>query len=422
MTSTAIDDNLLASHAIFAQDPAAQHVFAPVRAADPLHYAQADGYPSFWAVTKHSDIIEIGKRPDVFLNAPMSFLVSHADIERMAADTQGKIYIRALTHMDAPDHRLYRGVTQSWFMPANLKRLEATVEGTVKTMLDRMRSSDGTCDFANDIAPWLPLKVIMGLLGVPERDHAHVLKLTQELLAPEDPEHKREETPGQLSVRGQVFKDFYDYFRDVVEDRRRNPTDDLASVIANMQVNGGPAPELETLSYFVTLSTAGHDTTYATLAGGLLELIRNPEQMQLLRDKPELAASAAEEMFRWVSPIKHFVRTACVDTELRGKSIKAGDRMMLCYPSANRDEEAFDRPEQFRIDRSPNRHLAFGSGVHSCLGQHLARMEVRTFFREFVRQVGDIELAGDFEYIHSNRASGPKRMPVRYRFHQESAA
>ncbi|RYF42137.1 MAG: cytochrome P450 [Comamonadaceae bacterium] len=218
--------------------------------------------------------------------------------------------------------------------------------------------------------------------------------------------------------RGQVFKDFYDYFRRVVEDRRKTPKDDLASVIANMKINGEPAPELETLSYFLTLATAGHDTTYATLAGGLLELIRNPAQMALLREKPELAASAAEEMFRWVSPIKHFVRTACADTQLRGKTIKSGDHMMLCYPSANRDEEVFDRPEQFRIDRTPNRHLGFGSGVHSCLGQHLARFEVRTFFREFVRRVEHIELAGHFEYIHSNRASGPKLMPVRYQFKQ----
>lgn len=418
MTAATIDDDLLASHAIFAHDPAAQAVFAPVRATDPLHYTEAEGFPAFWAVTKHSDIIEIGKQPGIFLNAPMSFLLSKAELATMMAETQGKNYIRALTHMDAPDHRLYRAVTQSWFMPANLKRMESTIDAVVAEMLDRMEAADGQCDFANDIAPWLPLKVIMGLLGAPEADHPHLLALTQALLAPQDPEHKREQKEGQLSVRGQVFKDFYDYFRRVVEDRRKTPTDDLASVIANMKINGEPAPELETLSYFLTLATAGHDTTYATLAGGLLELIRNPAQMALLREKPELAASAAEEMFRWVSPIKHFVRTACADTQLRGKTIKSGDHMMLCYPSANRDEEAFDRPEQFRIDRTPNRHLGFGSGVHSCLGQHLARFEVRTFFREFVRRVEHIELAGHFEYIHSNRASGPKLMPVRYQFKQ----
>lgn len=419
MTAT-INDNLLASHSIFALDPAAQAVFAPVRASDPLHYTTAESFPPFWAVTKHSDIIEIGKHPEIFINAPMSFMLSNADLATMISETQGKNYIRALTHMDAPDHRLYRAITQSWFMPANLKRMEATINAVVGEMLDRMEAAGGECDFANDIAPWLPLKVIMCLLGAPEVDHPHLLALTQALLAPQDPVHIREERKDQLSVRGQVFKDFYDYFRSIVDERRKAPTDDLASAIANMRINGEPAPELETLSYFLTLATAGHDTTSATLAGGLLELVRNPDQMSLLRERPELASSAAEEMFRWVSPIKHFVRTACADTQLRGKAINSGDRMMLCYPSANRDEEAFDRPELFRIDRAPNRHLGFGSGVHSCLGQHLARFEVRTFFREFVRRVEQIELAGHFEYVHSNRASGPKLMPVHYTFRRDT--
>ncbi|MCW5652190.1 cytochrome P450 [Hydrogenophaga sp.] len=410
------DDNLVASHAIFTQDPAAQQVFEPLRRSDPLHYTVTDSHPPFWAVTTQKDIMEIGRRNDMFLNAPMSFLLSNEELARRQAETGGKAYLRALTHMDEPDHKLYRSVTQSWFMPANLKRLEATIQQVVSNLLDRMQAMDGECDFADDIAPWLPLQVIMGLLGIPQEDHAYLLKLTQHLLAPQDPDQKRENAATGVSVMAQVVADYQTFFREVVADRRARPTDDLSSVIANMRIGDQPAPELETISYFVTLATAGHDTTYATLAGGLLELTRHPEQFERLRADPALAASAAEEMFRWVSPIKHFVRTANADVTLRDKQIRAGDRLMLCYPSANRDEDVFEDPGAFRIDRTPNRHLAFGSGVHSCLGQHLARMEVRTFFREFVRRVEHIELTGPFAYVASNRASGPKRMPVRYRF------
>lgn len=411
------NDNLVASHAIFSQDPAAQHVFAPLRQFDPLHYTQADNYPPFWAVTTQQDIIEIGRRNEVFLNAPMSFMLSTEELARRQAETGGKAYLRALTHMDEPDHKLYRSVTQSWFMPANLKRLEATIEKVVNGLLDRMQAMGGECDFANDIAPWLPLQVIMGILGIPEEHHTHLLELTQHLLAPQDPDQQRAAQAAGTSVMAQVVADYQTFFKQVVANRRERPTDDLASVIANMRIRDEPAPELETISYFVTLATAGHDTTYATLAGGLLELTRHPEQLARLRAEPNLVASAAEEMFRWVSPIKHFVRTANADYTLRGQQIRAGDRLMLCYPSANRDEAAFDDPANFRIDRTPNRHLAFGSGVHSCLGQHLARMEVRIFFREFVRRIEHIELTGPFEYVNSNRASGPKWMPVRYRFH-----
>lgn len=417
MTLDNFDDNLVASHGIFSKDPAAQHVFAPLRRNDPLHYTQADGYPPFWAVTTQRDIAEIGRHNDVFLNAPMSFLPSNQELETRRRETGGKNnYVRALTHMDAPDHRLYRGVTQSWFMPANIKRLEATVEAVVERTLDRMQSIGGECDFANDIAPWIPLEVIMGILGIDKEHHPMLLKLTQQLLAPQDADQQRSDGASTSSLASQVFEDYYRFFRGVVADRRARPTDDLASVIANMRIRDEEAPELETLSYFVTLATAGHDTTFATLAGGLLELIRHPDQLARLRADPTLANSAAEEMFRWVSPIKHFVRTANADFMLSGKQIRAGDHLMLCYPSANRDEDIFEDPDVFRIDRSPNRHLAFGSGVHSCLGQHLARMEVRIFFREFVRRVANVELVGSFEYVNSNRASGPKFMPIRYAF------
>jgi cytochrome P450 len=408
------DDNQVVSHTIFAHDPAAQGVFATLRADDPLHWTVADGHPPFWAVTKHSDLMEIGRRNDQFLNEPMSFLRSDEEIRRTQEETSGGNYVRALTHMDEPDHRTYRGITQGWFMPTNLKRLEGMIDQVVATMLDKMAALGSECDFASDIAPWIPLRVIMTVLGVPDTYHPHLLKLTQELLAPLDPHHQRAVGASTTSIRAQVFKDFYDFFRELVAERRIRPTDDLSSVIANMQINGHPAPELETLSYFVTLSTAGHDTTASSLAGGVLELARDPNQMTRLRDNPALINSATEEIFRWVSPVKHFMRTAKFDCVLRGKEIRKGDLMMLCFPSANRDEEVFPDAGAFKIDRSPNRHLGFGFGVHSCLGQNLARMEVRAFLKEFVRRVGRVQISGVTEYVNSRAVSGPKFLPIRY--------
>jgi len=408
------DDAQLVSHAIFEHDPAAAHVFERLRREDPVHRTVVPGFPALWAITKHADVCEVGRNNEIFLSAPMLFLRSDEEERITRAENQGGDYIRSLIHMDEPDHRAYRGVTQGWFMPANLRKMEDTINRLAVEMVDRMENLGSSCDFMNDIAVWLPLRVIMSLLGVPDADHPHLLKLTQEIVAPHDPEMRRDATGQTASARALVFQDFYGFFRDLVARRRARPTDDLASIIANMQVNGKPAPELETLSYLVLLATAGHDTTSSSLAGGILELARRPDQLQALKADPALVNTASEEFFRWVTPVKHFMRTAASDYTLRGRHVSAGDLLMLSYASANRDEEMFDSPMEFRVDRSPNRHVAFGFGAHACLGQNLARMEIRAFLKEFLRRVKRIELAGDCRNVLSNRVSGPKTLPLRF--------
>jgi cytochrome P450 len=216
--------------------------------------------------------------------------------------------------------------------------------------------------------------------------------------------------------------DFFNYFNALTEDRRKNPKDDVASVIANATIDGKPIGHLEAMSYYIIVATAGHDTTSSTAAGGLLALMQNPDEFAKLKSDPEKYLNGAiDEMIRWTTPVKHFFRTAAEDYELRGQKIKAGDNLLMCYWSANRDEEAFEDPFSFRIERSPNKHLAFGYGAHLCLGQHLAKMEIRALYKELLARLDHIELAGDPAFVEASFVSGLKRLPVRYRMKRKAA-
>jgi cytochrome P450 len=283
-----------------------------------------------------------------------------------------------------------------------------------------MREAGGSCDFA-DIAMNFPLNGILAIMGLPESDHQTMLRLTQEFLAPQDPdvsallEDAQPQAPSALDM--EAMMQIFTYFSGITEDRRTHPTGDLASTIANAEVKGCPMNELETASYYALFAVAGHDTTAATIAGGLRALIEHPEQLKMLKDDPALMPAAVEEMIRWVTPVKYFMRTVAADTEVGGTSLERGDRLMLLFAAANRDEAKFPDPDQFNIRRDFTRHLAFGMGTHFCLGAPFARMEVGIFFRELVRQVDAIELAGEYtERQTISPVAGCKHMPIRYSF------
>ena len=242
-----------------------------------------------------------------------------------------------------------------------------------------------------------------------------MLRLTQELFGGQDPTQSR---GLEVSDGLGVLMDFFTYFTGVVEDRKKNPTGDLASLLANALVDGEPMEALDQISYFIITATAGHDTTSATIGGGMKALLEHPEQLAKLRENPELAKQAAREMIRWVSPVRHMMRTTTEALELRGKSIAAGDSLCLWYPSANRDSEVIDNPDTFDIERDNRNQLAFGYGGHMCLGQHLAILEVEMFFRELLPRLEHIELAGDPDWVQAVFVGGLKSMPVRYRFRQ----
>lgn len=408
-------DRLIASHQVFADEPALQALFSSLHAEDPLHWTEPPGHPAFWTVTKMADLLEIGKQRDIFLNQGLIFLMDDEDIATQKAENQGRTNaLRTILSMNGAEHKLYRGLTQTWFMPNSIKQLDALIQARATEMVDKLEALDGRCDFVNEIAIWYPLRIIMGALGVPDSDHPKMLALTQQMLAPKDPSTARQ-AAGGVSAKALVVREFVGYFSQVIADRRANPRDDLSSIVANAQVDGQMIGMMEALSYFVVLSTAGHDTTANSLAGGLLALLQHPDEFAKLRAEPERVDAAVEEMFRWVSPVKHFMRQSVRDFELRGKHIREGDFLMLGFHAANRDPEMFPEPYRFRIDRTQNRHVAFGFGAHSCLGQTLARAEMKAFYTEFLKRVESIELDGPVDRVVSNQVSGPKTLPVRYR-------
>jgi cytochrome P450 len=276
-----------------------------------------------------------------------------------------------------------------------------------------MAARGDACDFAADIAAHFPLRVILSILGLPESDYPRMLRLTQELFGSEDPDYARVAADdAQIAV----ILDFIAYFSGLSADRRAHPTSDLASVIANARLEGQPLPDLETFGYYLIVATAGHDTTSSAIAGGLLALLQHPEELAKLRADPGLVDHAADEIVRWVSPVKHFMRTARDDHRLGPTRIAKGDWLLLSYQSANRDEDVFVDPFRFDVTRSDaDQSLGFGFGRHYCLGAHLAKLEIRALFRALVPRLEHIELDGEPSLMQSVLVSGPKSLPVRYR-------
>jgi len=406
-------DNALVNPASWADENWMHEQFAWLRANDPLRRLEPEGFEPFWSVTRYSDLKEIEQNKAIFLNDPRPTLAPLGMNEFITQMTGRKHLVRSLVQMDDPDHHKYRLLTQGWFMGSNLRKLQTRVDELADAYVERLAEFGGECDFVKDLAIWYPLRVIMSIFGVPETDEPQMLKLTQELFGSSDPDNQRSFEPEDFL---QVVGDFENYFAELTRQRRAEPRDDLATVIANARIDGEPIPDLEANGYYMIVATAGHDTTSSTTAGGLLALLENPEQLRRLREDPAtLMPTAVDEMIRWVSPVRHFMRTATEDYQLRGKTIRAGESAILWYPSANRDEEIFQSPFEFRVDRKDAKQIAFGFGAHVCLGQHLARMEISALYRKLLDRVTDIELAGTPQYIQSTFVGGLKSLPIRYR-------
>ncbi len=419
MTDKSID-NAIVDPKVYASVDGFHELFAKLRKEEPVRWTEPDGYRPFWTVSKHADIMEVERQNDKFLNDPRLTLQTIETEEQVREFTGGSDkLIRSLVDMDNPDHRNYRGLTQAWFMPPNLKAIASRVDALAEKYVDRLEQKGGECDFVSDVAVWYPLRVIMTVLGVPEEDEPIMLKLTQELFGATDPDMKRSE---ESTITVNTVTEFFNYFTAITEDRRANPKDDVASVIANATIDGKPIGHVEAMGYYIIVATAGHDTTSSTAAGGLLALMQNPDQFAKLKADPDrYLPGAIDEMIRWTTPVKHLFRTAAEDYELRGQKIRKGDNLLMCYWSANRDEDVFDDPFTFDIERSPNKHLAFGYGAHLCLGQHLAKMEIKALYKELLARLDHIELAGDPAWVEASFVSGLKRLPVRYSMKRKAA-
>lgn len=400
---------------------AVDEAFKEMRANYPFAVGEPEGYGPVWFATKHADILGIEMRANDFLNEPRSSTI--ANIE-----TQGKIgfitggegnLIRSLVQVDGAEHKALRSVVFPAMTPKTVRTMEEGVRAVAKNYVQQTLDKAPECDFSSDIAFWYPLRVIMRVLGVPEEDEPHLLRLTQELFSAGDPELNREKkllSPAeQLQALIQTNADLEAYFTKVTEQFRAQPDDaKVNSLIANATIDGEYLNRRQLMGYYIIAATAGHDTTSNTVAGAMWALAERPELLKRLQANPSLIANFVEESIRWVTPVKHFMRTAAHDTDYNGHQIKQGDYIMLAYQSANRDEAVFDDPFTFDIDRKPNKQVAFGYGPHVCLGQHLARLEMRVLWGELIPHIRTLELAEQPQMTRSNFVCGPKHVPIRF--------
>lgn len=383
-----------------------------LRAAGPIHrFAYPDLTP-FHVALGHAEVMEIERNSEIFTNEPMSTWAR----ERISLDEPKEpAMVNTLINMDGEEHRSHRALVNDWFKPGAVRQLEDQIREQATRSVDEMERRGGSCDFAADIAVNYPLRVILDILGLDEAEFPRVLRLTQELFGANDPDFERDGEDDQMMA---VIMDMIGLFTGLNAERRANPTHDLATVIANGAIDGVPLDDMDTYGYYLIVATAGHDTTSNAIAGGLDALLRNPDQLQCLLDDPDLVDGAVDEIVRWVSPVKHFMRSCQQDHTLAsGTELHRGDWILLSYASANRDERVFDDPFRFDIDRTDaDKHLGFGFGRHYCLGAHIARLEIRALFRELFTRLDHIERTGPTERVASILVSGPKRLPVTYAF------
>jgi cytochrome P450 len=404
----------------YGESKALHEDFRWLRAQQPLGRAEVENFYPFWVVTKYSDIMDVSKQHNLFHNGDRPAVLTDLRSEALVRQITGTPHlVKSLVQMDAPEHPKYRSITQSWFLAPNVKRLEERIRGIARAQVNKMLATGGQCDFVRDVALTYPLHVIMEVLGVPKEDEPRMLLLTQELFGSQDPELNRgkQQLTDPVEITKQlagVVADFSEYFRKVTADRRSRPRDDVATVIANSQVDGRPISDFEAMGYYIIIAAAGHDTTSSSTSGAMWALCEDPKEFSRVRNNPSLIPALVEEAVRWTTPVQHFMRTATADCTLRDQKIAKGDWLMLCYLSGNRDEDIFEEPYRFRIDRAPNKQIAFGYGVHSCLGQHLARLEMRILFEELLPKLKSIELNGTPRRSSSTFVSGPKTLPMRF--------
>ncbi len=405
----------------FAAPPIVDEIFTRIRGDFPLCQADVPGYDKHWIVSRHADIMSVSRQNDLFHNADRSAtLTPKAGEEFVQAFTGGDYNLfRSLVQLDGEEHKAHRQVLFDALSPAAVKAMVSGMQVTANSQLAKLHASDGKIDFAHEVSSAYPLKVVMDIIGVPEEDHPRMLELTQWLFSWADEDLRR---PGsdptdpeqQAQTWTIVFAGLDEYYSKLIEHRRADPRNDLASLIANADINGGPMDHGRAISYFGILSTAGHDSTAHSSATGMWLLASQPDLFEQLKADQSLIPNFVEETIRWTTPVKHFVRHATRDCELSGKEITKGDRLYLAYPSGNRDDAEFEDPFTFRLDRKRNRHVGFGYGGHVCLGQHVARAEMKALWEAVIPALKTVKLADDPKWIASEFVSGPKSVPIQY--------
>jgi cholest-4-en-3-one 26-monooxygenase len=382
--------------------------FAWLREHDPVHLNPEPDGPGFWAVTRYEDVVTVSRDPELFSSWRGSALLADLppeDLEGMRLQ---------LIHMDPPEHTALRAIVSRAFTPRMIASLRDHVAQLAAEIVDAV-APKGKCDFVTEVAAELPLQVIAETLGVPREDRWRLFDWSNRLIGMEDPEYGSEDA-AQADITAKVaLVEMFQYAHELAERKRAEPTGDLCSVLVHAEVDGHRLSDVEFNMFFFLLVIAGNETTRNLISGGLEALCEHPDERARLRADPGLLAATVEEMLRWVSPVMQFRRTATRDTDLAGQEIAEGDKVVLYYGSANRDEAVFGpSADRFDAARVPNNHLAFGFGTHFCLGASLARLEIRSMFAELLGRIPDLELAGPPERLRSSFINGIKHLPVRF--------
>ncbi len=405
--------------ATYADPPKINAAFAEIRRNYPFAKARVEGFDPFWVASRHADVIAIETQPDIFLNgAGSNNLAPRSSVDMVKAATGENNLIRTLVTVDGAEHKALRKIGFPAFTPKALKALEADIRDIAREYVDRFVENAPHSDFVEDIALNYPLRVVMSLLGVPAEDEPFMLRLTQEIFAADDPDlnrSKTEVTPEQrLAAVSAVMKDLEDYFGKVTKEARERPTEGLNSLIANARIDGEYLTDRQLMGYYIIAATAGHDTTSNTVSSAMWALAERPELLAELQEHPDRIDGFVEESVRWASAVKTFMRTAVEDAEIAGQQVKSGDWIMLSYHSASQDEDVYPDPFTFDITRPRRKQIAFGTGPHVCIGQHLARMEMRVLWEELLPRLDSVRLAGEPKLFKSNFVVGPKTLPIEF--------
>ncbi|MGH2585878.1 MAG: cytochrome P450, partial [Dehalococcoidia bacterium] len=372
----------------------------------------------FWSLTKYDDILFVSRNPLLFISSK-GIAGSGLRNPPPVTEQDGPQGASIIT-MDPPRHVKMRRLINKGFTPRAVGAMEPQIRAITNQILDRI-ANRGSCDFVLDVSSQLPLAVICGMMGIDEEHWPLMFDLTNAVLGSGDPEYQKEVAEEQRGSREAAEQTgeagalrMFGFFAEAMERRRREPSDDLISILLEAEVDGEKLTVNEILEFCFLLILAGNETTRNAISGGLVALCAHPEERARLQADTTLIDSAVEEILRWTSPLHHMSREATADVEIRGQQIRAGEKVMMWYPSANRDEDIFPEPYRFDVTREPNEHLAFGIGEHFCLGAGFARLEIKAMFQELFRRFPDIQLDGPPERLRSNFLNGVKHLPVTY--------
>jgi cytochrome P450 len=377
------------------------HLFRRLRESDPVHWHAETNGPGFFAITRYADVVRVSRDSQTFSSWLGGTMVPDSPSEQLA------LMRLMMLNMDPPQHTKLRALVNKGFTPRMVAELRARISELAREIVDGVVER-GECDFVLDVAGELPSYVIAELMGIPLDDGRRLYALTERM-------HTAAPTAAGIADAQAAIVEMMSYSSALREKKREKPAGDIASALLAAEIDGEKLSDLEFDMFFMLLINAGGDTTRNLVAGGMLALIENPVERARLAAEPSLLPSAIEEMLRFCTPVVHFRRTATRATEIGGRKIEEGRKVVVFYASANRDAAVFAEPERFDVTRQPNEHVAFGGGgTHFCLGANLARVEIAALLEQVLSRLPDLELAGPVERLRSNFINGPRRMPVRF--------